>query len=341
MFARLANDHDLKEKRLPMTQNRNHSDLWAVLSPAQLEVWIAQAQVDADQGQLPDYIPQLSTGDRRCVAVCIQRLTGEMYAVGQTQTSFTLMSVIKPMLLLYLLETVGTGTVFQRVGQQPSDDAYNSLSQLERDRGWPRNPMLNSGAIALAGMIPNGTSQQRCEHFLNWLNQKSGAHLFLDRQMLASVQSRPNQTNGEIAKRLATAGYLSRPDLALETYNAICCLAGTVQDLARLGLLLAAEHPSIAAAHRLVVNQMMLTCGLYQQSADFAERVGWPTKSGVSGAVLTVVPSQLAIALYGPALDATGNSIASLSLLQKIAQVFQDESPARASLNGGEGLNNP
>jgi glutaminase len=308
-----------------MTPHQNHGNFWASLSQTQLHLWIAQAKISALRGQLPDYIPQLAKGDLQGFSLQMHSISGEIWAAGQTQTPFALMSVIKPLQLLYLLATLGTETVFERVGQQPSDQDYNSLAQLEQDRGWPRNPMLNSGAIALAEWLSPESPFQGCDRLCQWLNQQSGAQLFLDQQMLTSVQSRPNPTNRAMADRLAAAGSLRQPDLALATYNAICCLAGNVGDLARLGMLLAAEQGAISNDHRRIVNQLMLRCGLYQQSADVAQRVGWPIKSGVSGAVLAVIPSKGAIALYGPALDPTGNSIASLFLLEQISQALKTD----------------
>ncbi|MBW4551622.1 MAG: glutaminase [Aphanocapsa sp. GSE-SYN-MK-11-07L] len=284
------------------------------IAQAPLLTWVELAQADAQNGKLPSYVPQLATVDGDRWAVQIQAVNGATWGAGATDDIFPLMSVIKPLLLLFLLETLGAEQVWQRVGQLPSDLPYNSLTQLEADQGWPRNPMLNSGAIALAELIPGSTAMERCDQLQAWLNQRSRANLQLDLGMLASVESVENPINQAIAQRLAMAGYLQSPQLA--TYNAICCLAGTVKDLARIGCLLAANSASI----QQTVNQIMLTCGLYEQSAAFAQTVGWPTKSGVSGGVLAIVPGEAAIGLYSPKLDATGNSIVSLFLLEQLAK---------------------
>ncbi len=294
--------------------NANSPESPIEIAQAHLLAWVELAQAHALNGKLPSYVPQLATVDRDCWAIQIQAVTGETWGAGETDYIFPLMSVIKPLLLLFLLETLGAEQVWQRVGRLPSDLPYNSLAQLETDQGWARNPMLNSGAIALSELIPGKTARERCDLLQGWLNQRAGANLQLDSAMLASVESVENPINLAIAERLAAAGYLQYSHLA--TYNAICCLAGTVQDLARIGCLLAVNPSPV----QQTVNQIMLTCGLYEQSATFAQTIGWPTKSGVSGAVLAIVPGEAAIALYSPKLDAAGNSIVSLFLLEQLAK---------------------
>ncbi len=296
-----------------------------MLTQTQLDSWIAEAQAIAHTGQIPDYIPRLAEVNRDRLAVWVQTTQEQCFSAGDPSHRFALMSVIKPFVLLFLLQQLGQKAVFHHVGQIPSDQAFHSLVQLTEDGGFPRNPMINSGAIALADLLPGIDGSVRCEALRHWLNHTSGAQLTLDEAMLASVRSVGNETNRAIAQLLKQSGYLNSIETALDTYNHICCLSGTVVDLARLGLLLAASDPSMAAdqrtgEHQRTVNALMLTCGLYEASGEFAVRVGVPTKSGVSGALLAVIPRQGAIACYGPALDNTGNSVAGLWLLEKLVR---------------------
>lgn len=291
--------------------------------PLQWDAWVAAAKALVHQGRIPDYIPSLGKANPDWLAMQLHLADDCVYQTGEVDQPFVLMSVIKPFVLLYLLEYFGTEVVFSWVGMQPSEYSFHSIQQLKADRGFPRNPMINSGAIALAGRIPGHDGTSRCAALCQWLNQLSGARLFLDEAMLASVRSVGNETNRMIAKILAQAGYLDSIDLALDTYNQICCLAGTVDDLVRLGLLLARSHQQIANAHRRIVNALMLTCGLYEASGAFAVRIGLPTKSGVSGALLSVIPGEGVIACYSPALDSSGNSLAGLFLLEKLTQELE------------------
>ena len=292
------------------------------LTQAQLNAWVIQAQAHTQGGQLADYIPLLGQADPNWLAVQIQTIQGQILSAGDVSLSFPLMSVVKPFVLLCLLEQLGTQAVFSRVGMEPSDEPYNSLAQLKADKGWPRNPMINSGAIALVSLLPGQDANSRCENLRQWLNQRSNSHLFLDRAMLSSARSVQNRHNQAIARLLAESGYLDAVATVLDTYKQVCCLSGTVADLASLGMLLVQQQGEISPEYRRIVNALMMTCGLYQASSHFAVEVGLPTKSGVSGAMISVVPSQGAIACYSPALDSTGNSKASLFLLQQLAQAL-------------------
>lgn len=290
----------------------------AALTQAQLDAWV-EAHHTPD-GQLPDYIPLLAQANRSWFAMQIQGLNGQTHLAGDVTLSFPLMSVIKPFVLLFLLEQLGVEAVFSHVGMEPSDEPFNSLKQLESDRGWPRNPMINSGVIALASLLPGQDAESRCEGLRQWLNQRADCNLFLDDLMLMSVRSVNNERNQAIARLLVQSGYLDAGEIALDTYNHVCCLSGTVADLANLGMLLVCSKGALV--HRRTVNALMTTCGLYQASGRFAVQVGLPTKSGVSGALISVVPSQGAIACYSPTLDQAGNSVAGLFLLQQITQAL-------------------
>lgn len=289
------------------------------LGQAQLDLLLSQAKSRARLGHLPNHIPVLSAADPDWFALQIQGIDGRYYAIGNVDRSFALMSVIKPFVLLFLLEQLGAETVFQWVGKEPSKYPFNSLTQLEADRGWARNPMINSGAIVLASHLPGKDGASRCEALRRWLNQSADCQLWLDEKVLASVRSLKNEANWRIVQRLAEAGYVQEIETTIDTYNYLCCLSGTVFDLANLGLLLACPTTSIARHHQQFVNTIMLTCGLYEASQEFAAEVGLPTKSGVSGALLTVVPGQGAIACYSPPLDQLGNSVAGRFAIEQLA----------------------
>lgn len=294
------------------------------LTQAQLEWLAAQAQEHTVSGVTPSYIPLLATADAHQLIVQVRSCAGWVRAVGAVEHRFVLMSVIKPFLLLFLLEHLGMEQVMAQVGTEPSLLPFNSVQQLEADQGWTRNPMINSGAIVLASLLPGQTAAMRCEGLQRWLNHQANCTLSLDVAMLDSVRSTGGKQNRAIAELLVNHDRLADADLALDTYNHICCLAGTIADLAQLGLLLGCTA-AIARAHQQFVNQLLLTCGLYEASAEVAAQIGLPMKSGVSGALLAVVPEEGAvqsdcsggvIACYGPALDCTGNSLAGLAFLK-------------------------
>ncbi len=280
--------------------------------------WVQDAQEKAKKGKLPHYIPYLQQINPDHFSFYAVSLQDEELKAGNLSLIFPLMSVIKPFLLLYCLKILGEKVVFQKVGKLTSDYPFNSLKQLEKDQGFPRNPMINSGAILLSSLVRGNTSNSRCQNLLTWLNETANCRLFLDETVLRSVQSKPNPKNQALVNYLVEKNSLKNPEIALETYNMICCLSGKITDLAKLGLLLLKDNPE-----GLIVQEIMLSSGLYEASQTFAETIGFPTKSGVSGTILAIIPHKGVIACYSPPLDAQGNSILGLYLIEKIAQ-FHD-----------------
>ncbi|SKB15205.1 Glutaminase [Planktothrix sp. PCC 11201] len=292
------------------------------LTQEQVNTWVEEGQQRSQFGQLPSYIPQLAQVNPQEFVVKILTLQGQSHQAGNEALRFPVMSVIKCFLLLNRLLELGEERVFQRVGVQPSDQPFNSLKQLESDGGWPRNPMINSGAIALAGLLPGKDADTRCQYLCSWLNQFANCQLVLDPDILESVRSAPNAKNQALVSTLAAAGYVEHPEITLDTYNQICCLSATISDLAKLGLLLLQPTNLPWEIASRTVKTLMLTCGLYETSGQFAVQVGVPTKSGVSGAVLSIIPRQGAIACYSPPLDQQGNSIGSLFFIEKMVRTL-------------------
>jgi glutaminase len=292
----------------------------ATLTQAQLIKWLQVAQSQASKGRVIDRIPQLAQAKVYWFAAHIHLDLRQIYTLGDIDRSFAFMSVIKPFLLLYLLEHLGYEAVFRWVGVEPSDAPFNSLGQLIADQGRPRNPMINSGAIALADKLPGQSASERCQTLCNWLNEKADCQLSLDEAMLESVRLVGREANQAIAYYLLERGRLENVAIALDTYEQICCLSGKVSDLAAVGKLLAYDTPQIQSFHRRTVNALMLTSGLYETSATFAIRIGLPIKSGISGALVAILPSRGAIACYSPAVDKTGNSVVGLAFIELLSK---------------------
>ncbi|MCC5662964.1 glutaminase A [Nostoc sp. CHAB 5784] len=293
------------------------------LTTTDLSTWVQLAKIRAKQGQVADRIPQLAKANPGWFAVHICCKSGKTISFGHTACVFPLMSVIKTFSLLYLLEHFGAETVFGWVGVEPSDAPFNSLEQLVADRGHPRNPMINSGAITVADKLPGKDATQRTFLFCQWLNQLAGCQLSLDEVMLASVRLTRSKANEAIANYLAETSHLENLETALDTYEQICCISGRVEDLALLGKLLACENGYLSSQNRRIVNAVMLTCGLYEASAQFAVRVGLPMKSGIGGGLVAIVPGEGAIACYSPTLDTVGNPVAGLAFVEALSQKLE------------------
>jgi glutaminase len=270
------------------------------------------AKKEIVSGKLPSYIPLLAQVNPQAISIAIEQLNSygkfDVAVAGNTSLTFPLMSVIKPFLLLYLLEVKGINEVFDLVDRQATLAAFNAIPE-----GKPANPMINSGAIAISSLLPSYETLQI------WLNQQSGANLSLDREMLDSVRSVANRRNLAIASQLQSLGIITNPNHALNVYEEICCLRGNVQDLAKIGTLLinTNKSPNIE-----IVLEIMTQCGMYGASAEFAQDIGLPSKSSVSGALLSIIPERAAIACYSPALDAIGNSVAGIFMIREIKNLY-------------------
>ncbi|MEA5626838.1 glutaminase A [Nostoc sp. UHCC 0251] len=293
------------------------------LTTIELSALVQQAKTKAEHGKVIDRIPQLTKANPGYFAVHICCKSGKTISFGDTACVFPLMSVIKTFSLLYLLEHFGAETVFEWVGVEPSDAPFNSLEQLIADRGHPRNPMINSGAITLADKLPGKDASDRTFLFCQWLNQLAGCQLRLDEVMLASVRLTRSKANEAIANYLAETSHIENQEITLDTYEQICCISGRVEDLALLGKLLACGNGCLSPKNRRIVNAIMLTCGLYEASAQFAVRVGLPMKSGIGGGLVAIVPGEGAIACYSPGLDNIGNPVAGLAFVEALSQKLE------------------
>jgi len=295
------------------------SNSLSTINQQQLTSWIEQALTKSRSGKLPTYIPLLTEANPNNFGIVLQTIDNQIISLGDVEIKVPLMSVIKPFLLFYLLSKFGSKSVFNIVGKEPSEKPFNSIEQLQADAGWPRNPMINSGAIALSSLLPGNTATERCENFCYWLNNYGNCQLFLDQNMLASVRSLPNQNNQAMAKKLVECGYIKDAEITLDTYNQICCLSSSIFDIANLGMLLVKPPNPDWKKHCSQVQELMTICGLYEASSRYAKEIGIPTKSSVSGIVLGVGTNVGVIVCYSPPLDRQGNSVAGLFLLERIS----------------------
>lgn len=242
----------------------------------------------------------------RCegTAACWVSDNGTVYA-GDSDARFTLMSAIKPFLLLHLLEAAGPAQVAAWVGDEPSDEPYWSLKQLRLDGGRPRNAMINSGSMLLASRVAGHTPEAKQTAFLDWLHPFCpSVRLGLHEECFTEVmEPGSDPTNLALARELEKHGHLRDAEQAYEAYFRLCCLAGSIVDVARLGHALA-RSPS---PHRDHVLHTMSHSGLYEASAEWFAATQLPAKSGVSGVMFAVYPDGSCLAACDEWLDGGGN----------------------------------
>ncbi len=212
---------------------------------------------------------------------------------------------------------------------EPSGDAFHSIVRLEAEGGRPRNPYINAGAILVSSQLPGATAEAKAASLCDFLATVGDDRAFAMEQAVFESESETGYRNRALAHYLRHFDYLEEPGLAVETYFRQCSIVLNSVDLARIGLFLAndgvdpvtCERILDRASHHAVVSQMAM-CGLYDDVGRFAMEVGVPAKSGVYGAILAVVPRRMAIAAFGPALGARGNSTAALAALRHLARAL-------------------
>lgn len=280
------------------------------------------------QGRVADYIPALARIDPKKIGIAVATLDGEMHTAGDAHEPFSIQSVSKVFTLALALGKVGSD-LWQRVGREPSGSAFNSIVQLERECGIPRNPFVNAGAIVVSDiLLAGGRPKETVADILSFLRRLADDDsLAIDREVAAS-EAETGYRNISLANFMKAFGTLDGPvGDTLDVYFHQCALSLSCAQLARAGLFLANRGVDPVTGQRIVadyrarrINALMMTCGHYDASGDFAFRVGLPGKSGVGGGILAVAPGRAAIAVWSPGLNDSGNSHAGTLALEELTK---------------------
>ncbi|MES2541497.1 MAG: glutaminase [Pseudomonadota bacterium] len=274
-----------------------------------------------DRGQVADYIPELAAIDPNQFGISVTLPDGTQHSVGDTTTPFSIQSVSKVFGLAIALGRLGD-QLWTRVRREPSGLAFNSILQLESEQGIPRNPFINAGAIVTTdAALGNRQPREYLAELLLFLRTAAGDEdIHIDRAV-AKSETETGHRNFALAHFLKAEGNLrNAPELVLGAYFHQCAIAMNVEQLARAGRFLAGFQRLIAPERVRRINALMLTCGHYDGSGEFAFRVGLPGKSGVGGGILAIAPGRASIAVWSPGLNAQGNSQLGTEALEMLAR---------------------
>ncbi len=277
------------------------------------------------KGECASYIPELANVDKNDLGICVVTKSVDTYATGDFEKRFTIQSISKVVSLAIALQHCGFEKVFDKMNMEPSGDAFNSLLKLDMTDDKPFNPMINAGALATIGYLVPDMGFEDMLEYTRRICMDPG--ITMDEKVFQSEMSNCAR-NRAIGYLLQSKGILtSDVEKTLELYTKMCSLSVTAKSLAQLGLVLSngGRHPETGvrlmdAEAVKVVKTIMLTCGMYDGSGEFAVRVGIPSKSGVGGGILAVVEKRMGIGIYGPALDVKGNSIAGQHILEYLSK---------------------
>ena len=279
-------------------------------------------------GRVADYIPELDKAKKDALGVCILDNEGNRYTAGDCEIKFTVQSISKLVTLMLAILDNGEEFVFSKVGMEPSGDPFNSIRKLETSsKKKPYNPMINAGAIAVAAMIKGKDAREKFQRVLEFFKKITEDETLDVNYKIYCGESETGNKNRAMGYFLKNDGIIEgNVEDALEVYFKQCSIEVTAYTLAKLGLFLANNGCTSTGEQILtpristIIKTLMITCGTYDMSGEVAVRVGIPCKSGVGGGIVAVSPGKLGIGVYGPSLDAKGNSIGGIHLLEDLSR---------------------
>jgi glutaminase len=280
-----------------------------------------------EKGFVAEYIPELAKADPEKFGIAVATVEGDFVKGGDADELFSIQSISKVFTLTLALGKIGDD-LWKRVGREPSGTSFDSIVQLEHERGVPRNPFINAGAIVVADVVLAGHQpREAIGHILHFVRFVTNDDSIAIDPAVARSETELGYRNRALANYMRAFGNLMHPvDLVLGVYFHHCAIAMNCCQLARAGLFLANEGripgsnaSVVSPARARRINALMLTCGQYNASGDFAFRVGLPSKSGVGGGILAIVPGLASIAVWSPGLSDQGNSLVGTYVLERLA----------------------
>lgn len=288
----------------------------------------AEMKATTDRGRVADYIPELAKQDPAKFGIAVATIDGNVASAGDAGEPFSIQSISKVFVLTMALGKIGED-LWERVGREPSGSAFNSIVQLEHEKGIPRNPFINAGAIVCSDVVLAGHQpRETIGEILCFVRSVAADEAVHVDKHVAQSETETGFRNAALANYMRAFGNLHHPvDQTLGVYFHQCAIAMSCVQLARAGLFLAngginprTGQPVISCERARRINAIMMTCGHYDGSGDFAFRVGLPGKSGVGGGILVIVPGRAAIAVWSPGLDTSGNSKLGAMALESLVE---------------------
>jgi glutaminase len=281
-----------------------------------------------DAGEVATYIPALAEADPRWFGVSLMTVDGGRYDLGHSDQEFTIQSVSKPFVFGLALDEHGLDGVTERVGVEPSGDPFNAI-ELDMATHRPYNPMVNTGAIVTTSLVPGQDTAERTEQIVAGLSRFAGRRLDVDEQVFRSERDTGDR-NFAIGYLLRNFEMLSGDVTGvLESYFRQCSVLVTVADLAVMAATLANGGINPVTGERAIARQnvarvlsVMSSCGMYDYAGEWVFKVGLPAKSGVSGAVVAVLPGEFGMAVFSPRLDSHGNSVRGVAFCEEFSGRF-------------------
>ena len=290
-----------------------------------------EAEALYGHGKVASYIPALAQVAPRQFGMAVALVDGTSAKTGSADTAFSIQSISKLFTFVLALKLVGDA-LWQRLDREPSGAAFNSMVQLESEKGIPRNPFINAGALVVTDMLTT-----RYAHLdialLGALRRLSDApELNWDAQTAKSERDTAHRNMAMAYFMKSYGNFVNPPELVLDNYCRQCAIEMTCTQLTQATMFLAnggqdidrlahAGEQFLTADAARRVNALLLTCGAYDAAGDLAYRIGLPVKTGVGGGIVAIVPGVGTVSVWGPELDAKGNSVLGVFALERLVQL--------------------
>jgi len=274
------------------------------------------------KGKVADYIPQLADIDPDLFGLALVDLEGNIYGAGDYRKEFSIQSISK-VLTLTMVMHVFKSKLWHRVNVEPSGNPFNSVAQLEYENGIPRNPFINAGALVIIDAMVSKFDDPE-KDIIDFINEITGHKSVKVNELVHQSEIDHSDRNLALAHFLKAHGnFDNKIDRVLDVYTYACSLEMNCIDLARSfsffandGYCIFAKRRILSQSHTRRINALMLTCGFYDESGEFAFRVGLPGKSGVGGGVAAAMPGKFSVAAFSPQLNGKGNSLKAMKALE-------------------------
>lgn len=274
-------------------------------------------------GEIANYIPELANVNPDKFGIYLTSISGEEFGIGDVHERFSIQSVSKALSVALAYSLLGE-KIWERVGVEPSGNPFNSLVQLEYEKGIPRNPFINAGALVIADMLITELKNPK-EDFLGFIRNCSGISDIDFDYKVAQSEKDTGFRNAALANFLKSFGNINNDvDEVLDFYFHQCSIAMSCSELTKTFFFFA--NQGLTSSDELILNQsqvkrmnaLMQTCGFYDESGEFTYRVGLPGKSGVGGGIVALLPNQFIVSTWSPRLNSNGNSELGMYALEQL-----------------------
>jgi glutaminase len=275
-------------------------------------------------GKVASYIPELSKVDPFKFGIYLYCHDGSSFQFGDSQETFSIQSISKVFTLTIAKELLGK-ELWKRVDVEPSGTAFNSLSELERDKGIPRNPFINAGSIVVADALLTVLDHPK-DDLLKFVRKLCGDNSVHFDESVARSEKKNGYRNKALVNYMKSLGNITNDtEKVLDFYFYQCSIAMTCEQLSKAFMLFANEGKHFQTQEKVIdqqsvkrINAIMQTCGFYDEAGEFSYRVGLPGKSGVGGGIVAIHPKQYSVAVWSPMLNKKGNSALGMKVLEEL-----------------------